>query len=63
MPSVVGLQLAHAERVLSKADIVYAVTSKASAGPSGMVLAQGPVAGAIVAVTSKVVLTVSGVPQ
>jgi hypothetical protein len=59
MPSVVGLMLAHAEKVLTKANIVYAVTYQSGPRPKGIVVSQTPVAGAIVRVQSKVELTVS----
>jgi hypothetical protein len=60
MPAVVGLQLAHAEKVLTKANIVYAVTYAAGPEPAGIVLAQSPAAGAVVRVQSRIQLTVAG---
>jgi hypothetical protein len=60
MPDVVGLQLAHAEKVLTKANIVYSVTYQSSAKPQGIVVAQSPVAGAIVGLHSRIELTVAG---
>jgi beta-lactam-binding protein with PASTA domain len=59
MPSVVGLQLALAANVLTKVNIVYAVTYQSGLKPKGIVLSQTRVAGAIVRVQSKVELTVT----